>query len=53
MSQNEANGTPNLPEYSVSEIAAAVKRTVEDNFGFVRIRGEVSGFLAARSGHPS
>ena len=51
MSQNEANGTPNLPEYSVSEIAAAVKRTVEDNFGFVRIRGEVSGFLAARSGH--
>ncbi|MFP6774104.1 MAG: exodeoxyribonuclease VII large subunit [Alphaproteobacteria bacterium] len=51
MSQNEASGTPNLPEYSVSEIAAAVKRTVEDNFGFVRIRGEVSGFLAARSGH--
>ena len=51
MGQNEANGGPNLPEYSVSEIAAAVKRTVEDNFGFVRIRGEVSGFLAARSGH--
>ncbi len=44
-------GTPNLPEYSVSEIAAAVKRTVEDNFGYVRIRGEVSGFMAARSGH--
>ena len=54
MSQNDTNGgggAPNLPEYSVSEIAAAVKRTVEDNFGYVRIRGEVSGFLAARSGH--
>ena len=48
---NETGGTPNLPEYSVSEIAAAVKRTVEDNFGYVRIRGEVSGFMAARSGH--
>jgi exodeoxyribonuclease VII large subunit len=54
MGQNDTEtggGTPNLPEYSVSEIAAAVKRTVEDNFGFVRVRGEVSGFLAARSGH--
>jgi len=47
----DSGGAPNLPEYSVSEIAAAVKRTVEDNFGYVRIRGEVSGFLAARSGH--
>ncbi len=54
MGQNDGKvdgGAPNLPEYSVSEIAAAVKRTVEDNFGYVRIRGEVSGFLAARSGH--
>ncbi len=48
---NGGGGAPNLPEYTVSEIAAAVKRTVEDNFGYVRIRGEVSGFLAARSGH--
>ena len=51
MSEIEAGGAPNLPEYSVSEIAAAVKRTVEDNFGYVRVRGEVSGFMAARSGH--
>ncbi|MDP7545979.1 MAG: exodeoxyribonuclease VII large subunit [Alphaproteobacteria bacterium] len=51
MSENEAGSAPNLPEYSVSEIAAAVKRTVEDNFGYVRVRGEISGFMAARSGH--
>ena len=51
MVQNYSDNVPNLPEFSVSEIAAAVKRAVEDNFGYVRIRGEVSGFLAARSGH--
>lgn len=51
MGENEAGSAPNLPEYSVSEIAAAVKRTVEENFGYVRVRGEVSGFMAARSGH--
>lgn len=43
--------TPNLPEYSVSEIANAVKRTVEDRFGFVRVRGEISGWKQAGSGH--
>lgn len=43
--------THNQPEYSVSEIAGAVKRTVEDNFGHVRVRGEVSGFKRAASGH--
>jgi len=51
MVQNYSENVPNLQEYTVSEIAAAVKRAVEDNFGYVRIRGEVSGFLAARSGH--
>ena len=51
MGQNYSENAPNLPEFTVSEIAAAVKRAVEDNFGYVRIRGEVSGFLAARSGH--
>lgn len=28
-----------------------LKRTVEDRFGFVRIRGEISGFKRAASGH--
>jgi len=32
----------NQPEYSVSEIAGRIKRVVEDNFGHVRIRGEIS-----------
>lgn len=44
-------GAPNLPEYSVSELSFALKRTVEDNFGYVRVRGEVSGLMIARSGH--
>ena len=41
----------NLPEYSVSELSAAIKRTVEDGFALVRVRGEVSGLKAAASGH--
>ena len=40
-----------LPEFTVSEIAAALKRAVEDGFGRVRVRGEVSGFKRAASGH--
>jgi exodeoxyribonuclease VII large subunit len=42
---------PNLPEYSVSEIAAALKRTVEGAFPFVRVRGEISGLKFHSSGH--
>ncbi|MGN6517199.1 MAG: exodeoxyribonuclease VII large subunit [Rhizomicrobium sp.] len=42
---------PNLPEFSVSEIAAVLKRTVEDAFPFVRVRGEISGLKLASSGH--
>ncbi len=42
----------NAAEFSVSEIAFAVKRVVEDSFGYVRVRGEVSGFRGpAASGH--
>ena len=42
----------NAAEYSVSEIAQAVKRTVEDEFGHVRVRGEISGFRGQHaSGH--
>ncbi|MGD9501182.1 MAG: exodeoxyribonuclease VII large subunit [Methyloceanibacter sp.] len=42
----------NLVEYSVSELAFALKRTVEDAFGFVRLRGEISGFRGQHtSGH--
>ncbi len=42
----------NVAEYSVSEISAALKRTVEDNFGHVRVRGEISGYRGPHSsGH--
>ncbi len=42
----------NLIEWTVSELSAALRRTVEDAYGYVRVRGEVSGFKgAAPSGH--
>lgn len=42
----------NLTEYSVSEISGAIKRTVEESFGYVRIRGEISGYRGPHSsGH--
>ncbi len=41
----------NIAEYSVSELAFALKRTVEDSFGWVRVRGELSGLKRAASGH--
>jgi exodeoxyribonuclease VII large subunit len=41
----------NQPEYTVSELAAALKRSIEENFSLVRVRGEVSGFKRVGSGH--
>ncbi len=41
----------NAAALSVSEISAALKRMVEDRFGFVRVRGELSGVKRAASGH--
>ncbi len=41
----------NTPEYSVSELAGALKRTVETTFGLVRVKGELSGFKRVASGH--
>jgi len=34
----------NLPEYTVSELSRALKRSIEENFAYVRVRGEISGF---------
>ena len=43
---------PNLAEQTVSELSQALKRTLEDRFGHVRVRGEISGFRGAHaSGH--
>nr|WP_084212948.1 exodeoxyribonuclease VII large subunit [Candidatus Jidaibacter acanthamoeba] len=41
----------NLPEYSVSEVAHAIKVTLEETFSYIRIRGEISGLKVASSGH--
>ena len=42
----------NAPEWSVSELAGALKRTLEDAFGYVRLRGEISGYRGPHgSGH--
>jgi len=42
----------NIVEWTVSELSAALKRTVEDAYGYVRVRGEVSGFKGpSPSGH--
>ena len=46
-----ADNSSNLPEYTVSEISVAVKRTLEGAFERVRVRGEISGFKRAGSGH--
>ncbi len=42
----------NAPEITVSELANAVKRTVEDRFALVRVRGEISNYRGPHSsGH--
>jgi len=42
----------NQPEWSVGELAGALKRTLEDAFGHVRLRGEISGYRGQHgSGH--
>jgi exodeoxyribonuclease VII large subunit len=47
-----APGPINAPEYTVSELSSALRRTVEDAYGHVRVRGEISGFRGPHSsGH--
>ncbi|PHR94471.1 MAG: exodeoxyribonuclease VII large subunit [Robiginitomaculum sp.] len=56
---NEANISANAPsnapsnahEYSVSELAFSLKRTVEETYGRVRVRGELGRVVIAKSGH--
>jgi len=43
----EGNARP----YSVSELAFALKRTLEDSYGFVRVRAELSKVTRHASGH--
>ncbi|PTQ13058.1 exodeoxyribonuclease VII large subunit [Sphingomonas oleivorans] len=46
----EAAGN-NAPALTVSELSGALKRSVEDAFSHVRVRGEISGFKRVASGH--
>ena len=41
----------NSPALSVSELSGALKRTVEQAFGHIRVRGEISGWKRHGSGH--
>jgi exodeoxyribonuclease VII large subunit len=45
------DGRSNLPEWTVSELSQALKRNIEQNFSYVRVRGEISGWKRAGSGH--
>ena len=45
-------GASNNPELTVSELSNAIKKALEDGFGFVRLRGEISGYRGPHaSGH--
>ncbi len=51
---NQLSGLPSgdgAPALSVSQLSAAIKRTVESGFARVRVRGELSGAKRAASGH--
>lgn len=49
---NEGGTGRNVGEFTVSEISQKVKRLVEDQFGYVRVRGEISGYRGPHSsGH--
>lgn len=57
-SSNDTNGLvarvpagDNAQPLSITEISQALKRTVEDQFGYVRVRGEISRVSRPRSGH--
>ncbi len=52
MSNLSPEARSNVAEFSVSEISGALKRVVEDTFGHVRVRGEISGYRGPHSsGH--
>jgi exodeoxyribonuclease VII large subunit len=48
----ESSPATNAPELTVTELSGALKRTIEDRFGYVRVRGEVSNYRGPHSsGH--
>jgi len=52
MPKTAAAPLTNSSEFTVSELSQALKRTVEDAYGNVRVRGEITGFRGPHSsGH--
>ena len=48
----EGRSGANAPEFSVSELSGAIKRALEEGFGYVRLKGEISGYRGPHaSGH--
>ena len=43
--------TGNTPEFTVSELSGAVKKVIEGEFSFVRVRGELGRISRPKSGH--
>jgi exodeoxyribonuclease VII large subunit len=41
----------NLPELTVSELSSSLRRTIEDAFGYVRVRGELGKVSYHSNGH--
>ena len=48
---DEKDNKRNIPEYNVSDISGSIKNLVENEFGRVRVKGELGRVFAARSGH--
>lgn len=48
---DEPVAAPNVAEFSVSELSFALKRTLEDTYGYVRVRGELGRVSKPGSGH--
>ncbi len=44
-------GRTNIPEYSVSDLSGAIRRTLEGAFGRIRVRGEITELKLYGSGH--
>ncbi len=48
---SEEDSVGNMPEFTVSELSFALKRTIEENYGYVRVRGEIGRVSRPGSGH--
>ncbi len=51
LSLSEKKEPKEIVEYSVSQLSVNLKKLVEANFSFIKVRGEVSGFKLAATGH--